>query len=328
MPTSFGFFALITFSFSTSLRDIMIGEWDVFPADSDFTKTSYTIEFHQSSYDPLDMNSLNCTLWKDDSMHSYLPSSFIFNQQGPLVASLQISFNSDFSGSIYNIKTRNFNQDLNTNEKFNTKFSFDSTSEKISRFKIDRYTFVIDISNLNKDGQISVEVSSSIDEKDSSIISSKNRYIVIRTKEFENKYMTKQKQTAKKHESNSDSISHEPIETKVTNKIKGILDKMEIDVPDSYILLILAILIMLIIFLISKIIAACFISSGEKKKVKTGTAKKARKHKKKASSLENKKEEIKSKDEEEVNQNKTAEDDENHEKVEDKKENSQKIKTD
>ncbi|KAK8845089.1 hypothetical protein M9Y10_021267 [Tritrichomonas musculus] len=310
--SSFLFFSLFVLSFSTRLRDIAIGEWDVFPVDSDFTQSSFTIEFHQSSTDPLEQTSLNCTLWKDESMHSHLPSAFVFNIQGPLLASLQIKFNSDYSGSIYNIRTDNFNQnsilDLQTSFSFNS--NTDDGNKKISKFKIGKYSFVIDISELVKDGQITVDVSSSLDDKDSSLIASKNKYIVIRTREYENKKPIRIKQTSKSYsDDNLERISKEQMESKFVSKIKDVLKSLEIDIPNDYILPIFGVLIIFAIFLFTKIITVCLISPKQNVKPKTTTVKKVRKHKKKNSNLDNPKEEKdetksqKEKQKEETNEN-------------------------
>lgn len=314
------FFAFFVFSFSFQLRDTLIGEWDVFTAGSDFTQTSYTIEFHQSSYDSLDQNTINCTLWKDDSMHSYLPSAFIFNAQGPLAASLQIFFNSDYSGTIHNIKMRSFSHDSVSNSQLRTTFSFDEKAEngnnKISRFKIDKYIFVVDLSKFDKENKAIVEVSTSIDDKDSSLISSKNNYIVTRTREFESKQFLKQKQQSKSSKETIKEFSHETIDTKIVNKIKKILSDMEINIPNNYIIFIIAIFFMLIVFLISKIVTDCFIANETRKSTKT-TGKKVKKHKKKSASLENKKDEVINKsDKENINNEKekgTEKNDENDE---------------
>lgn len=309
------FFYLLTFSFSFQLRNILVGEWDVFPADSDFKQTSYTIEFHQSSFDPLEQSTLNCTLWKDESMRSYSPSSFIYSEQGPLLASFQIKFNSDFAGSIYNIKNRNFNQHSDIDSHLNTDFSFDlNGNEKISRFKIGKYAFVIDLSEFDKKEHISAEVSSSLDEKDRSLISSQTKYIIARTKEIKNTQHIRQKKSSKDSNANLNKNHHKPIDN-IINNINGYLKSMEIDLPNDYIIIAIAILFIFIIFLISKIIVICFSAFKTEKTVKPTTGKKTKKHKKKNSTADNKKEETKSKNETEVPENTDKKDNNENEKV-------------
>ncbi|OHT08103.1 hypothetical protein TRFO_23459 [Tritrichomonas foetus] len=128
-------FLFVIYAFSVpTIRDYLVGEWDVLPIDSDSSKTEFTFEIHPSN---IEANLYNGTLWKDndESLHSF---KLDFN---PLLASFQINFDSDHTGSLSRLPSMenlgSFDLSENVKNKINTanfiiSFTFENFELKIN----------------------------------------------------------------------------------------------------------------------------------------------------------------------------------------------------
>lgn len=272
-------------SFSHNLKDLLIGEWDVFKSGTISIATDYTIEFHPSEYGLKAPNTLNCTLWKDESVRSSNSNSFKSQSDIPLIASIKLDFTSNFSGSIQNIIINPLYKELRSNNDFPIDFNFQSHFKQKVQFTISNYQFTINLSDFLKNKIIAAEAVSTVSQEHTT-------FTIRPTPKYENVKTAYKAPVHKKtaedfifndiEDDENDEYEHidYPFFHFFTNLLKqyGLVNFLE----NGY-LFITLILTMIMVFMVAKLILYLICPSKPRKGHKKGTKKdgERKKHKKK-----------------------------------------------